>query len=208
MSFLSVVRLPPTHNDNGFNELSSTWFPLGIVQCLGEWLLGFQCGGKQAERSRHREHPARWHCKGRSEQDEAVQSSARGLIASIISRICSVCRSCVASRGICRHIFVAMLLLLRDPSVATAAAAAASVGRRAFSATLRYPILPHSKEKLEAKRERPIRNWKSMNAPALVPKFLRHADRVARELGVADEIRAFDEAAASFPNPCPLVANT
>ena len=47
-----------------------------------------------------------------------------------------------------------------------------------------------------------------MNAPALVPKFLRHAERTANELGVAAEIRAFDEAAASFPNPCPLIANT
>ena len=47
-----------------------------------------------------------------------------------------------------------------------------------------------------------------MNAPELVPKFLRHAERVARELGVAEEMLAFDEAAASFPNPCPLIANT
>ena len=53
-----------------------------------------------------------------------------------------------------------------------------------------------------------MRNWRSVNAPSLVPKFLRFAERQARELGVADDIAAFDEAAAAFPNPCAIVTNT
>ncbi len=53
-----------------------------------------------------------------------------------------------------------------------------------------------------------IRNWLSYNDPLLLPKFLRHAERVARETGVADELRAFDTAAAAFPNKPKIVAAT
>lgn len=76
------------------------------------------------------------------------------------------------------------------------------------SSNLPYPKMPHSKELLERKRELPTRRWPSFNSPALVPKFLRHAERTARELGVLDEIAAFDEAAAAFPNPTPIYAAT
>ncbi len=41
-----------------------------------------------------------------------------------------------------------------------------------------------------------------------MPKFLRHAERVARESGAADELRAFDAAAAAFPNKPKIVAAT
>jgi hypothetical protein len=56
--------------------------------------------------------------------------------------------------------------------------------------------------------ELPLRKWDSFNSPSLQPKFLRHAERVARELGVTDELAAFDEAAAAFPNPTPVYAAT
>jgi hypothetical protein len=55
---------------------------------------------------------------------------------------------------------------------------------------------------------RPTRNWLSYNEARLVPKFLRHAERVARESGAADELRAFDAAAAAFPNKPKIVAAT
>lgn len=37
---------------------------------------------------------------------------------------------------------------------------------------------------------------------------MRHAERVAREIGVMDELRAFDAAAAAFPNKPKIVAAT
>lgn len=52
------------------------------------------------------------------------------------------------------------------------------------------------------------RRWESYNDPKLLPKYLRHAERVARELGVIEDVRAFDEAAKAFPNAPPLVAAT
>jgi len=52
------------------------------------------------------------------------------------------------------------------------------------------------------------RKWISFNEPRLVPKYLRHAERVALQLGVVDDVKAFDEAAAAFPNAPPLVAAT
>lgn len=53
-----------------------------------------------------------------------------------------------------------------------------------------------------------MRKWETFNSPALAPKFLRHAERTARELGVLEELAAFDEAAAAFPNPTPIYAAT
>ena len=41
-----------------------------------------------------------------------------------------------------------------------------------------------------------------------MPKYLRFAERAARELGVLDELAAFDQAAAAFPNPTPVYAAT
>jgi hypothetical protein len=63
------------------------------------------------------------------------------------------------------------------------------------------PPAPHAGEKL-------IRNWLSYNDPDLLPKFMRHAERIARELGVADEVREFDAAAAAFPNKPKVIAAT
>jgi hypothetical protein len=37
---------------------------------------------------------------------------------------------------------------------------------------------------------------------------MRHAERIARELGVADEVREFDAAAAAFPNKPKVIATT
>jgi hypothetical protein len=56
--------------------------------------------------------------------------------------------------------------------------------------------------------QEPHRAWPSLNAPSLTPKFLRYAERHARELGALEDCAAFDEAAAAFPNPTPLVAAT
>ena len=56
--------------------------------------------------------------------------------------------------------------------------------------------------------ELPKRKWKTFNAPELMPKYLRYAERAARELGVLDELAAFDQAAAAFPNPSPVYAAT
>jgi hypothetical protein len=53
-----------------------------------------------------------------------------------------------------------------------------------------------------------IRNWVTYNEPGLAAKFLRHAERVARETGVAADVAAFDAAAAAFPKPPKLVAAT
>jgi hypothetical protein len=39
-------------------------------------------------------------------------------------------------------------------------------------------------------------------------KYLRYAERVGRELGVIDDVAAFDAAAAAFPTPPPIVAAT
>ena len=56
--------------------------------------------------------------------------------------------------------------------------------------------------------ELPLRKWRTFNAPELMPKYLRFAERAARELGVLDELAAFDQAAAAFPNPTPVYAAT
>lgn len=52
------------------------------------------------------------------------------------------------------------------------------------------------------------RSWLSLNDPKLGPKFLRYAERTARELGVLEDVRAFDEAAAAFPKPPQILAAT
>lgn len=57
----------------------------------------------------------------------------------------------------------------------------------------------------ESKFARP---WLTLNDNRLTEKFLRHASRVANELGVTDEVAAFDAAAKAFPNPPPVVAAT
>ena len=68
--------------------------------------------------------------------------------------------------------------------------------------------LPHSKQKVSAKRPTFQSTQTSRNAPALVAKYLRHAERVAFELGVTEELQAFNAAAVAFPNPPVIVAST
>ena len=67
---------------------------------------------------------------------------------------------------------------------------------------------PYSKTRVKAQRPQFARAWPSLNHPRLTAKFLRYAERVARELGVADEVAAFETAAAAYPNPPRLVAAT
>ena len=71
----------------------------------------------------------------------------------------------------------------------------------------RGPV-PYSKARVKAQRVRLVRTWPTLNHASLTAKFLRYAARVAGELGVADDIAAFDAAAAAFPNPPRLVAAT
>lgn len=71
--------------------------------------------------------------------------------------------------------------------------------------------LPFSKAAIKARKPRftslyPTKS--GLESPKLAEKFLRHAERVAWELGVVEEMRAFEEAAAAFPNPPPIVAAT
>ena len=68
--------------------------------------------------------------------------------------------------------------------------------------------LPHSKLRVSAKRPSFHNTQTSRNAPSQTAKYLRHAERVAWELGVVEELQAFEAAAAAFPNPPPLVAAT
>lgn len=67
---------------------------------------------------------------------------------------------------------------------------------------------PYSKTRVKAQRPQSLRAWPSLNHPRLTAKFLRYAERIARELGVADEVAAFEKAAAEYPNPPRLVAAT
>ena len=76
------------------------------------------------------------------------------------------------------------------------------------SSSRRHPTTPYSKSKIAGKKLKPALNWTSFNEPRLVPKFLRFAERTARELGVIDDIVAFDEAAAAYPNPSPIIVAT
>lgn len=79
---------------------------------------------------------------------------------------------------------------------------------RALSASIPYPTQPYRKELLERKRQYPVRRWPRLNAPPLMSKYLRYAERVAIELGAMDELKRFDEASAAFPNPAHIVATT
>lgn len=53
-----------------------------------------------------------------------------------------------------------------------------------------------------------VQNWLSYNDPKLQPKFLRYAERIGRETGVTEELQAFDNAAATFPNKPKVIAAT
>jgi hypothetical protein len=69
--------------------------------------------------------------------------------------------------------------------------------------------LSYSKKQIRQKRPR-LTGWASYNDPALDGKFLRYAERVAREVGVVDAVREFDAAAAAagLPNAPRIVAAT
>jgi hypothetical protein len=71
--------------------------------------------------------------------------------------------------------------------------------------------LPHSKAVIRQRVPAMTTTWGSHDGPSqprLAAKYLRHAERVAWELGVVEEMRQFEEAAAAFPNPPKLVAAT
>jgi hypothetical protein len=62
---------------------------------------------------------------------------------------------------------------------------------------------------ISAGLKRNLKNrWVTYDDPRLTAKFLRHSEKVARELGVADDVKAFDEAAKAFANSPPIVAAT
>jgi hypothetical protein len=71
--------------------------------------------------------------------------------------------------------------------------------------------LPYSKAEIQ--RRKPVLtstlgSHSGLTQPLLAAKYLRHAERVAWELGVVEDLRQFEEAAAAFPNPPKLVAAT
>ena len=71
--------------------------------------------------------------------------------------------------------------------------------------------LPHSKAVIQGRKQVKTSVWGShcgLTQPQLAAKYLRHAERVAWELGVVEDLRQFEEAAAAFPNPPRLVAAT
>lgn len=84
---------------------------------------------------------------------------------------------------------------------------------RCFFATraqLQRP-LPHSKAAIQQRKPQLTTTWGSHNGltqPHIGAKYLRHAERIAWELGVVEDIRQFDEAAAAYPNPPKLIAAT
>ena len=65
-----------------------------------------------------------------------------------------------------------------------------------------HPPPPPPRRAAEFKR---LRGWLTLNDPAATAKYLRHAERIALELGVADDVAAFDEAAKAFPNAPPII---
>ena len=83
---------------------------------------------------------------------------------------------------------------------------------RSFSTRAqRQRPLPHSKAVIRQRVPSLTSAWASHDGPSqprLAAKYLRHAERVAWELGVVEELRQFEEAAAAFPNPPKLVAAT
>jgi len=68
---------------------------------------------------------------------------------------------------------------------------------------------PFSKKQIRQKRPRELGSY-SYNDPALDGKYLRYAERIARETGVLDAVREFDAAAAKagFPNAPRIIAAT
>ena len=88
----------------------------------------------------------------------------------------------------------------------------AATVRRAFAtAAQRQRPLPHSKQMIQQRKPVYTSLWRShdgLSQPHVAAKYLRHAERVAWELGVVEEMRQFEEAAAAFPNPPKLVAAT
>jgi hypothetical protein len=87
------------------------------------------------------------------------------------------------------------------PVLAAAGAAGAAGAVAAFATTNRFRgPQPFSKRAIRGKRPRQ-EGWASYNLPSLDGKFLRFAERVARETGAADALREFDAAAAASGLP-------
>jgi hypothetical protein len=87
---------------------------------------------------------------------------------------------------------------------AIAAAAAGSV--RCFSATIPYPKTPYRKKLLERSKQSPPRPWVGWMDPRMIAKSIRAGERRARELGVIEDLKKFDEAAAAFPKPPAIIS--
>lgn len=50
--------------------------------------------------------------------------------------------------------------------------------------------------------------YESLNHPKLVRAHIEYAAKIARKRGVTEQVDAFDQAAAGFEKPTPLVAAT
>ena len=75
-----------------------------------------------------------------------------------------------------------------------------------MSASLPYPTTPYRKRLLDRLRPTPPSPWASWTEGGMVAKHVRAGARRARELGVAEDLAAFDEAAAAHAKPPALLA--
>lgn len=98
------------------------------------------------------------------------------------------------------------VLFRRDVAPLALGSAAAAVPVRLMSASIPYPKVPFRKKLLERKNQPVVHRIRSWNSPSMLPKHIRAGERRARELGVIEDLAAFDEAAAAFPKPPAIVA--
>ncbi len=89
---------------------------------------------------------------------------------------------------------------------AGSSASRAAGGIRSFSATIPYPKTPYRKKLLERSKQAPPRPWVGWMDPRMIAKNIRAGERRARELGVIEDLKKFDEAAAAFPKPPAIMA--
>lgn len=95
---------------------------------------------------------------------------------------------------------------LRSQARPIAVGSLLAVPMRCMSASIPYPKVPFRKKLLDRKKENVVHRIRSWNSPSMLAKHIRAGERRARELGVMEDLAAFDEAAAAFPKPPALVA--
>jgi hypothetical protein len=72
---------------------------------------------------------------------------------------------------------------------------------RAFST---YPKRPFRKQLIIDRKQRPVRQWLSLNDPKLQEKYLRYANRIGNEYGVIEDVKKFDQESIAFKNSPPI----